>query len=322
MLQNFCVASYNFTLNFLEKASLPRYKGSTLRGAFGVNFRKICCLQKKKRCEECLLRQKCPFIYIFNSSPPPDAKKLRRYDNIPRPFLILPHLDEKQEYSPGEKLTFQLTLIGDAINYLSYFILTFKEMGRSGLGKKVNGKRGVFELSRVDALSPITGKSSKIYSSSDELIYNKDTKISHSQIMKKVEKMNKEKIKITFTTPLRLRYKGSYIFHPEFYHLIKALLGRLSSLSYFYCNEELKIDFKKLIQDAHRVKLLSSAYFWKDWWRYSSRQKTNMALGGVVGEVTFSGDLEPYLPFLVWGELVHIGKGTTFGLGRYKIDTG
>ena len=322
MFQNFYVSKYNFNLCFLEKTFFPSYKGSTLRGAFGTHFRKVCCIQRNvKDCSRCLLKQSCPFIYIFNPAPPPDAKKLRRYDNIPRPFLISPPLDEKREYLPGENLTFQLTLIGDATNYLPYIILAFKEIGKSGIGKKINGKRGIFELSQVDAISLNGEKSLKIYSSSDNLIHNKDTKISHSQVMERVKKINSRKIKINFISPLRLRYQKSYIRHPEFYHLIKAVLGRLSSLSYFYSNDELKVNFKKLIQDAQKVRLVSSSYYWRDWWRYSSRQNVRMALGGVIGEATFEGNLETYLPFLIWGELVHIGKGATFGLGRYKIES-
>jgi len=272
-------------------------------------------------CSSCLLRQKCPFTYIFNSSPPPDAKKLRRYDNIPRPFLILPPLDEKEQYLPGEKLTFQLTLIGEAADYLPYFILAFKEMGKSGLGKRINGKRGVFELVQVDALSFPDEKALKIYSSYDNLIYNVDARIYHSFVMKKVENMDKRRIKLTFISPLRLRYDGSYIHHPEFYHLVKSLLGRLSSLSYFYCGEELRIKFKEFIRKAQKVRLIFSDYSWQDWWRYSSRQKVRMALGGVVGEAIFEGELDPFLPFLCWGELINAGKGTTFGLGRYRIES-
>ena len=46
-----------------------------------------------------------------------------------------------------------------------------------------------------------------------------------------------------------------------------------------------------------------------------------MALGGVVGEAIFEGELDPFLPFLCWGELINAGKGTTFGLGRYRIES-
>jgi len=44
-----------------------------------------------------------------------------------------------------------------------------------------------------------------------------------------------------------------------------------------------------------------------------------MKMGGFIGSITFEGDLEPFLPFLLLGEYVHVGKGTSFGLGKYEI---
>jgi len=59
---------------------------------------------------------------------------------------------------------------------------------------------------------------------------------------------------------------------------------------------------------------------WYDWERYSSRQETRMRLGGLVGEVEFEGELAEFLPYLFLGELIHLGKGTSFGLGRYGVE--
>ncbi|MDI7261613.1 MAG: CRISPR system precrRNA processing endoribonuclease RAMP protein Cas6, partial [Thermodesulfobacteriota bacterium] len=36
----------------------------------------------------------------------------------------------------------------------------------------------------------------------------------------------------------------------------------------------------------------------------------------------FEGDFEPFMPFLLLGEFIHVGKGTSFGLGKYEIMRG
>ncbi|MBD3183343.1 CRISPR system precrRNA processing endoribonuclease RAMP protein Cas6, partial [Candidatus Poribacteria bacterium] len=43
-------------------------------------------------------------------------------------------------------------------------------------------------------------------------------------------------------------------------------------------------------------------------------------LGGLLGEVTYKSELGPFLPFVVLGHYAHVGKGATFGLGKYDID--
>jgi len=35
--------------------------------------------------------------------------------------------------------------------------------------------------------------------------------------------------------------------------------------------------------------------------------------------VTLRGDLGDWLPLLRLGEFVHVGKGATFGLGKYEL---
>jgi len=58
---------------------------------------------------------------------------------------------------------------------------------------------------------------------------------------------------------------------------------------------------------------------WVDWERFSTRQQREMNLGGIVGTVTYAGEVAPFMPLLRLGELVHVGKAAVFGNGRYEI---
>jgi len=44
-----------------------------------------------------------------------------------------------------------------------------------------------------------------------------------------------------------------------------------------------------------------------------------MMMGGFIGLVTFQGNFKEFLPFVNLGEYIHVGKGTSFGLGKYEI---
>ena len=129
----------------LEPLILPSYKGSTLRGGFGNAFRRVVCALRKNSCQDCLLKNKCIYSYVFETPPPPDTRIMRKYTSAPHPFVIEPPPEKRMGYKPGDEIRFGLTLIGRAIDYLPYFIYTFDELGRMGIGKG----RGNYELMSV-----------------------------------------------------------------------------------------------------------------------------------------------------------------------------
>jgi CRISPR/Cas system endoribonuclease Cas6 (RAMP superfamily) len=47
-----------------------------------------------------------------------------------------------------------------------------------------------------------------------------------------------------------------------------------------------------------------------------------MKMGGFIGEITFDGNVEPFISLIKAGEILHVGKGSGFGLGKYKTVTG
>ena len=71
--------------------------------------------------------------------------------------------------------------------------------------------------------------------------------------------------------------------------------------------------------DAQSVRTVDSRLEWREWDRYSARQDQRVPMGGFVGHVGYAGDPARFSPWLALGEWVHVGKGATFGLGRYRM---
>jgi len=51
----------------------------------------------------------------------------------------------------------------------------------------------------------------------------------------------------------------------------------------------------------------------------NGRGRCPSKFGGLIGQVTLEGDLEPLRKLLVWGSLIHVGKNAVKGDGWYTI---
>jgi len=302
------LARFRLELRAEEAIVLPPYKGSALRGGFGATFKKVVCALRDGDCSRCMLRSSCAYSYIFETPPPPDARMMRKYPYAPHPFVLEPPLEDKTEYAPGEVLSFGLVLVGRAIEYLPYFLYTFGELGRIGLGKG----RGRFSLKRAWAVGP----------EGEEVVYEGEMfrRPSFRSSSEVATLPGLTEVSLSFLTPTRIKYSERLVLDLEFHILVRSLLRRISLLSYFHCGRELKLDFRGLIDRARDVETAERDLRWYDWERYSGRQKVRMKLGGFVGRVSFRGELEEFWPLLVLGQEVHVGKGTSFGLGWYRIE--
>ncbi len=308
---------FEFNVRPQETLILPSYKGSTLRGGFGNAFKRIVCAVRNKECTECILREKCIYSYVFETPPPPDAKMMRKYRSAPHPFIIEPPPGTRRGYTPEDRLTFGLILLGRAIDYLPYFIYTFDELGKMGIGKG----RGKYRLETVTACT--SGKDQ------ERVIYSSDTKtlkpvtssfITLAPGLPGKEPDNSTPLTLNFLTPTRIIYNKHLVLDLEFHILIRNLLRRLSLLYYFHCGEDPSAwDFKGIIERAEGVKVKERNLKWYDWERYSSRQETKMKMGGFVGEISFEGDTGLFMDIIRAGEVLHVGKGTGFGLGKYDV---
>ena len=53
--------------------------------------------------------------------------------------------------------------------------------------------------------------------------------------------------------------------------------------------------------------------------RYSNRRDSAMTLRGIRGKVWFEGADEETMKLLFAGELLHVGKNTSFGFGEFEV---
>lgn len=316
-LSNLRIARYRVELEAgADGLLLPRYKGSTLRGGFGSVFRRICCAQRQDECQGCLLQESCPFAYVFETAPPAGAQALRNLESIPRPFVFEPPLETKQEYKPGERLSFHLVLVGKGIKFLPYFILSLDELGRVGIGK---GRRP-YSLRGINFVG-LDGAEKPIFSASDRTVRDPGTSFTGAEIMgQTMANAANDRLQINLLTMTRLKHHDRFVTALPFHVLLRGLLRRISSLMYFHQEEELDVDFTGLIGRAERVRTLSEDTRWVDWDRYSGRHDARITLGGLVGKVTYTGDAAEFRPLLKIGEYVHVGKGAVFGMGKYRIE--
>ena len=67
---------------------LPNFPGSAWRGAFGHDLKGTVCVVPNTPCNLCLLRNARAYSYVFETPPPANAEKMRKYTAAPHPFVL------------------------------------------------------------------------------------------------------------------------------------------------------------------------------------------------------------------------------------------
>jgi len=310
------IGAYLFNCTFTSPALLPAFKGSTLRGAFGHAFKKVSCALRRQNCATCLLSETCPYSLIFenHNSTPEDAPASKvRISARPHPYTLQPPRQENLIYQKGEAFSFGITLFGKANDYLPHIVYAVDMMGENGIGRHSGVEGGRFTLDTVD----VGGQS--IYNGQSKLL-SRHHPLAHLALSDNTSPLPPvAELTVTFQTPLRLKQHNQLQEALPFHLLIRAALRRLATLEQYYADGEPALDYRGLIRQAEGVVTLSSHCRWLDLERYSSRQKTAMFLGGLVGSTCYSGDLDVFLPILRYCQQTQLGKQTTFGLGQISL---
>ncbi|MBC8449881.1 MAG: CRISPR system precrRNA processing endoribonuclease RAMP protein Cas6 [Chloroflexi bacterium] len=320
-MDNFTAHQLHFTCEVQTPILLNEHQGSAIRGALFHALRNQFCFNKKaKDCGECAVWATCPICFLVATRNPNSERGV----DVPRPYIIEPPLDGKISYQPGETLEFGLTMFAQALNLFPYLVLGSKALEQGGLGKKLRRedgrwRRGTFAVREIGALNRLSGERQPVLRAGDAMVSVPDLPVTNEQVQALAAQLPRERITLVFKTPTRIIEQSKLQHRPTFRPLIQRLHQRLRDLTREFTDATWELDLRQVMAEAEAVQVAEDQTRWVELDSFSTRRRTSTPMGGLVGQVTFEGNLEPFLPWLVWGEIVHVGKDAVKGNGWYEI---
>lgn len=294
-----------------EDCKLPEFTGSLLRGSFGHALKRVFCEQNLDICRNCHKIRACVYFQIFESQD--NSYKNLGYHYKPHPYIITP--SQKNLFACGEELEFQITFFGHFIKHIDFFVAAFKGMGSTGLGKN----RKHFSLSKI--FDNLTNKpvylDNEVYAKNISNISVQDYSKKHLQ-KSNLQLHNQPKdLLLTFLTPGRFAENGKVLKSINSKLLMDSIIRRYSTMHTFY-GEMDRDDLKT----EKRFAIEPNQTCYKKWNRYSNRQERKVQQSGILGSFYIRDVNTKVIALLHSMEILHVGKNTSFGLGKIKIETG
>ena len=313
---------------------LGEHKGSAIRGALFEALRGsghpraqwsgFCANKQAPGCLECPVSAVCPVMRLVSTL---DESGVYGHD-VPRPYVINPPLDGGSGYRAGESFSFALILVGEAAQLFPYVVLALDRLEHEGLGGKseqADGRwrRGTARIVSIDAVHPLRGESKPVLRQGERMVQVPSLPVTHGDVLAVAARLPQQgELTLRFLTPMRLVEQGQLLKEPRFRPLLQRLLERIKSLAEHFGGGSVPYDIVELRDRAESVALSENRARWLDLSGYSTRLGRQQRIGGLVGEATYAcEDWSPFLPWLVWGTLLHAGKNAVKGDGWYEIAT-
>ncbi len=282
---------------------LPDYLGSSWRGVLGWQMQRLCCpFGPKQACPDCLIREQCPYYLLY------ELKSNRPgFRDAPRPHILLPEASAARD-----RQFLSITLIGRAVRTAPLFWKTIQEAADVGLGRERVGFRVHGWLEDCPDLGWKRLPLSESYRHIHGGVALKDC-LSPAPALPWALSLN---------PPLRLRAQGRYMTAMDWSVFFSSLAQRLEMLSViFHQGSPLGKEGWTALQKRFlsMTPQAEHAVAWKDWSRYSNRQRKKAPMGGLAGKITISQAPSELWDWLQCASLVHVGKGAAMGLGRICV---
>ncbi len=302
------ISRYRFTFCAQDPIGFPPFPGSAIRGLFGHGLKRSVCVTRLHDCSKCNLRSHCVYSYLFETQVMVEKGK-----KMLHPLILDVHRLARW-YETKEKFNVEATLIGNANRNFPYLIQAWQRAGRQGLGRE-NAR---FELLQADILDFQSREWWKLFPVESGTI-----ELPEPFDLQSIGGATPEQVQVRLMTPYRGKRNGHLVTPKSFciQGFMVSLVSRIATLKALHDPDSGEIDLGSQMHAASRLTMTDTNLRWKEWTRHSSRQRTHMKMGGVVGSFTISGEgLRLLWPALQLGQWIQAGKNTMFGLGHYRIE--
>jgi hypothetical protein len=312
---------------------LNEHKGSAIRGALYHALRGsadpraawsgFCANKAAPDCQGCPINAVCPVMRLVATL----AEDAPRGHQAPRPYIINPPLDDGRAcYAPGEPFAFDLLLVGDAADLFPYVVLALDRLAHEGLGMRgdARGRRGTARVTRIDAVHPLTGEVAPVLRPNSRTVHVPALPVTHANVLQAAGRFPPAgDLTLHFITPLRLVDHEQLVKTPYFRPLLQRLVERIKDLSQTFGGGPVPFDIRELRDLAESVALIEDHTHWLDLHSYSTRLGRQQVIGGLVGRAAYrAADWRPFLPWLIWGAVLHAGKNAVKGDGWFGLEAG
>lgn len=240
------------------------------------------------------------------------------------PLILVPPSHERHTYAPGDTFVLGIRLFGPGTPHLPVFVWAVEHLGTRGYGDLGSGlDRGTFTVLHAHFMGP-NGPEQRPHTQPEDLPH-----LTLGQCMQPPSLNTLNTLRITWLTRLRLQVQQTLwgmnqtgAVDLPFPLLMARIIGRCNLLAR-QCGAPPFIpsdEKSKLLNQAESIQQAQSQLFWQDVMRVSSRTRSAVPMGGLTGQITYTGHLSPFAPWLHLATWLHIGKNTGFGLGRPTLE--
>lgn len=212
-------------------------------------------------------------------------------------YAVHPAFSGHYTHYRNTEFSFYLTVFGHALQHFSNVLQLMPLTGFSDLGKRL-------EIQRVEyIISDTERKEIASFSEAKPFVVNSEERIANSDV-----------ISIGFDTPVCLKNTTQAV-QFTFNRLINVAAHRTNALLALFGENGPLFDVVGLSELARHIETTDNQLKPFIVSHYSKPIKYH----AFVGNITFKGNFEPFLPLLHLTENVHLGKETASGLGKIRI---